>query len=167
MSKLSRNALKEIVKECLVEILEEGLSTTVRQPSRLSESSYTRAREVSRSAQRMTEETAPTRRRGLDSISYGSPQRNESVTKTVATKHAQNLTSDPVLSSILADTAMTTLQEQAISDVKGPGGAAMPSAIAAGDQATKQMFHSDPSEIFGDSSSKWADLAFSDPVNKG
>tara|TARA_B100000214_G_scaffold371166_1_gene347059 strand:+ start:217 stop:720 length:504 start_codon:yes stop_codon:yes gene_type:complete len=167
MSKLSRNALKEVVKECLIEILEEGLSSTVTQPSRLSEVSNSRGKSSARAARRMVEDSPPPRRRGLDSISYGSSQKSNPDMSENASRHAQNLTSDPVLSSILADTAMTTLQEQVMSDVKGPAGTAMPSAAAAGDRATKQMFHSDPSEIFGDASSKWADLAFSDPINKG
>jgi hypothetical protein len=167
MSKLSRNTLKEIVKECLIEILEEGLSSTVTQPSRLSESNYSRATPPPRVQRQVKEEARLPRRPGLDSISYGTSQKSKATSKSTAEKHAQNLTSDPVLSSILADTAMTTLQEQVMSDAKGPAGSSVPSSLAAGDRAARQMFHSDPSEIFGDASSKWADLAFSDPVNKG
>ena len=72
------------------------------------------------------------------------------------------MTSDPVLSSILADTAMTTLQEQAGAD----RGKQMVASSAAGDRASKAMAASDPTDVFGDAASKWADLAFAPAINR-
>lgn len=69
-----------------------------------------------------------------------------------------------MLSSILADTAKTTLQEQGSAESKGPGGAAIPSSVA-GDTAARIAASSNPEEMFGESADKWAQLAFADKIN--
>ena len=67
----------------------------------------------------------------------------------------QNITSDPIMSDILADTAMTTLKEQ-----KEGRGISSPNIMAAGDQAAKIVNQSSPEELFGSQASNWANLAF-------
>ena len=161
MSKLSRSVLKGIVKECLVEILQEGLS---------SESTMTLSenRSLKKPNRRPTASTA-SRSSALDRISYGSnnSDRREDVNKRFDSnikKVTEKMTQDPVLSSILADTARTTLQEQAGSETKGPGGRYLPTA-AAGDVASRVAASSDPMEIFSESAEKWAELAFSNKLS--
>ena len=75
------------------------------------------------------------------------------------------MTSDPVLSSILADTAKTTLQEQRGAESTGPGGVSITTSMA-GDGAARVAAQSTPEDLFGESANKWADLAFSSPLNK-
>ena len=88
MAKLRRSQLKSIVKECLVEILAEGLSTV-----NLTEASTKNTKSAVRPRpQLQTEETK---------------QFKTAVNSTVGA-----LTSDPLMAEIFRDTAETTLQEQ-------------------------------------------------------
>ncbi|MBK23583.1 MAG: hypothetical protein CME70_06210 [Halobacteriovorax sp.] len=91
MAKLSRSQLKSIVKECLVEILEEGLTGQSQSTSALKESRDLRARPTTRTQSRPTK------------------QFESAVNRTV-----NALTSDSTMASIFADTAATTLQEQQV-----------------------------------------------------
>ena len=165
MAKLSRQKLKNVVKECLVEILQEGLVTQSSSPSmNLNESN---SRKVSRmkSAQQTRDLTGPNghapmsnRSRAADNISYGTkntaqqpnPQFDQRVNNTIS-----HLTDDPVMAAIFSDSARTTLQEQRQAEHRSP-------VVAQGDQATRAMASSDPSELFAGASQNWADLAFSD-----
>jgi len=149
MAKLSKTALKSIVKECLVEILQEGLDTSDNQGTKIRES----RRRKSDSKERIV------RRTGLDNIMMKADVTpNENFEKNIIHTTSQ-MTSDPVLSSILADTAKTTLQEQGSADRMGPAGVAIPTS-AAGDAAARAASKSSPEELFSESASKWADLAF-------
>ena len=160
MAKLTRAAIKEIVKECLVEILQEGLDSTdvmVESRGRKSQSKGL-MREATSSSR-----GSSSRGSALDNITYGQKNKsikNESFESNVE-KITSQMTSDPVLSSILADTARTTLQEQTVAEVKGPG-SSLVATSAAGDRAARDMSKSDPLDIFSESSQKWAALAFSD-----
>ena len=149
MSRVSRSQLKGIVKECLIEILSEGIGES-------------RTQQLSESTTTLSQNIRP-RRSSLDNVVYDRSAKVNSVPNPDFEKNIQettkNMTSDPVLSSILADTAMTTLQEQAGAERPGPGGSALPTA-AAGDAAAVAASRSDPQELFGESSQKWADLAF-------
>ena len=144
MAKLSRSKLKSIVKECLVEILAEGLApdskspiTEARRPSRPQSSGFKSKRPF------VPKNTA------LDSIKYDSGF-EQAVTQRVAA-----VTNDPVMSSIFADTAKTTLQEQISNEPSGRGSMTdMSEAFEApgGDMSNL--------EIFSDASRNWATLAF-------
>lgn len=175
MNNKSKAALKSIVKECLIEILAEGLvgnkQATISEsrelrgalqesyentPSHLiSEKTLTHATQVNKSRQ-------PTQRRPsyLDSIKSGvdSSFQNE---KQHAQQRASKITSDPIMSDILADTAITTLREQ--SEGSRPSG---PSVMAGGDQAAKIVDQSSPEDLFGGNASKWADLAFAPSIRR-
>ena len=65
------------------------------------------------------------------------------------------------MQDIFADTAATTLREQ--KEGARPSG---PAISAQGDQAAKIVDQSMPEEIFGDSASKWASLAFAPSIRK-
>jgi len=62
------------------------------------------------------------------------------------------------MTAIFQDTAMTTLREQAAAERGKP--------IAGGDAATLLASNNDPTDLFGESSTNWAALAFSDSPKK-
>jgi hypothetical protein len=151
--RLTKEDLKSIVKECLVEILTEPAINE----SRSSKS------HVSRQTQTDVDPGLARRRAHLESMHVGQSQRAQSQPR-VSQNEIRNITSDPVLQSIFADTAqrLTEVQEPAA----GNGRVTHEQAVmTAGDAASKAMLNSDPLDIF-DSASKWADLAFSDPVRR-
>jgi hypothetical protein len=70
------------------------------------------------------------------------------------------MTSDPLLQEMLADTAS---RGTPIMDESKTSPIMQEAAVAAhGDIAAKAMLRSDPTDIFGEASSKWATLAFSE-----
>ena len=141
MAKLSRNDLKEVVKECLIEILAEGL---VGSSARLHESAPKK---------RTRKKATGPRSSTPDNLAYNkdSVVFNEAVAGSV-----KALTDDDVLASIFADTAKTTLQEQMSAERRGP---------AMGDPASREMDQLDPIDTFGEDGQDedhWAKLAFAD-----
>lgn len=131
--KVTKSLLKNVVKECLIEILSEGFNISGQEVSRerneiVKESKQTRRKE--------------NRRKTSDLIRF------EKAVKETST----NLTDDPVLSSIFEDTAHTTLQEQFSS----------PDKLVASDRASYVASTNSPEDLFSDSAGKWAALAFSD-----
>ena len=95
MAKLTKKALKGIVKECLVEILSEGLEGNI------SESNERRKTQL-----RMKNEERALQER-----------RQKLETKIDST--VSSITDDSIMQSILADTARTTLKEQICADRGG------------------------------------------------
>ena len=171
MAKLSRTVLKSVVKECLVEILnegilnEEGTSRSMISESRPRKSSSSLSGVARSSSSRDSSHQRP----ALDSVSYNSNENitiNEKFEKNIDNV-VKNLTSDPVLSSIFQDTARTTLQEQRSSSDSGnspvPHERAM---LTQGDTAAKVAASSDPMEMFAGASDRWASLAFESPIRK-
>ena len=155
MAKITKNHLKLIVKECLLEILEEGLGGH----------SQTKT-EMRNNSKRADRANMAVKRTGLDKIHFQKEQlqENSNFNRNIENT-TRSLTSDPVLSSIFEDTARTTLQEQIGADRTGPGGIALPSS-AAGDTAARIALQKSPEDLFSESAGKWAHLAFADPVNK-
>ena len=140
--KLSRSKLKELIKECIVEVLSEGIGGAA-----LTESSAKKAK-PSRNQSQGKSSTRP-RRKVLDSIKFD--QRvNEA---------ASSMTEDPVMQSIFSDTAKTTLQDQLQHTHSSP------SVPAGADAATRAAALSTPEDLF-EGSSNWATLAFNDGINK-
>ena len=88
--KMSRSKLKELIKECIVEVLAEGIGT-----SSLTEAS-------ARTMPKKSRARKPVRSRAMDSIKF-----DQRVNET-----ASAMSSDPVMQSIFSDTAKTTLQDQ-------------------------------------------------------
>ena len=130
---LTRGQLKSIVKECLLEILSEGIGTTpmLENKSRLPMTNTTK----------FSQSKVPTLKPKIPSASLKETVRREAG-------------GDPILESILADTAEKTLPSMLENDR-----ARVP--VPAGGVAERLVASHDPSELFGeDATSKWADLAF-------
>jgi hypothetical protein len=176
MNSKSKAALKNIVKECLIEILAEGLVGNKR--ATISESrelrgamqeSYERtsSRSISEHSLQQPTQVAksrqPSQRRPsyLDSIKMGVDSASEKQSTAVHNK-VKSITNDPIMSDILADTAMTTLMEQ--KEGARPSG---PAISSQGDHAAKIVDQSTPDELFGGQASKWADLAFAPSIRRG
>jgi hypothetical protein len=138
MARVTREKLKAVVKECLIEILAEGIAPD----STPSRQSHLRESRVSKSSTSKKNNRANRRAEILDKISY-EKQVNQKV---------ESLTSDPVMASIFADTAMTTLQEQSNAEPRrghSPAGSG-PTHVE------------DLEGFFGDSAQNWAELAFAE-----
>ena len=148
---MTREDLKGLIRECLVEIITEGASSSP------AAQMMPRARIKETAAVRAAIQDAP-RRRTIGGMSLDRPailREDPQKKATAAVSVARRITSDPVLSSIFADTAATTLQEQASAEKMRPGTAADPISLV-----TAQH---DPQDLFGDASNNWAALAFGDP----
>ena len=147
MTKLLRSELKTIVKECLVEILTEGIRP---QKKPMKESNSHGKTEISQKSVKALEHK---RHSYLDHIEFGTKTKRESPVKKT------NLTDDPVLNELLADTAQTTLQEQIAADSKRR----MSDITRPADSAALKVSNSQPEDLFGgEAAGKWAKLAFFD-----
>ena len=93
MAKVKRSVLKEIVKECLLEILFEGIDS---EPGYEEEEPIREARQPRRTSRPSKKPT----------------QKKRIMKEAPAEAAIQGLTQDPVMAAIYADTARTTLQEQ-------------------------------------------------------
>lgn len=163
MSKFTRGQLKELVKECLVEILAEGLAhpPTSPEPTRERDVRQSRSTPVTRSPQASMPPRSTSA--SLNSAVFDNASRGgtSGFPRTESKKSTHNpvltaigrVTSDPIMSEIFADTAATTLAEQVQAEAGRPG------AIA-GSELTGE-----PDMIF-DGAQNWASLAFSEPVKR-
>ena len=157
--KMTKQDLKLIVKECLVEILSEGLVSTHK--------TITESRQqIPRQAQE--QRPAPVARTSIaDKISFlpnKSEIRRANPAQVTEQSHslAKTLTPDPVLAEIFADTARSGAHRSMNESSTGANHEQM--IASAGDAAAKAMLRSDPTDIFGDSASKWAALAFAEKI---
>jgi mannosyltransferase OCH1-like enzyme len=126
MSKLKRSALKSVVKECLLEILSEGINT--QQVANLQPRGNAVAQEV------------------INEVPQN--EQSKSIKEAIA-----GITSDPILASVLGDTAQTTLLEQSGADRQGQ----MRQMRSSGSPAGSSDQFNEP-----DGESHWAALAFAD-----
>lgn len=124
---MKRSELKSIIKECLVEILAEGIG-------------HAAINEAVSSRRPAPIELPPRQRQHknrspADLISFGQNAKGKPVRDITpqVEQVASSLTSDPLLAEILKDTAMTTMQEQIGAD-RSPtlGGGARPQLEGAG-----------------------------------
>tara|TARA_Y100000593_G_scaffold88815_1_gene171806 strand:+ start:2353 stop:2781 length:429 start_codon:yes stop_codon:yes gene_type:complete len=101
MAKVKRSVLKEIVKECLLEILFEGIDSEA--------GLYEEEEEPIREARQPRRTSRPPKSKSLR-------ENKKSQKKQHRTQHLEQavseLTNDPMMAAIYADTAVTTLQEQ-------------------------------------------------------
>jgi hypothetical protein len=142
MAKVSRSMLKSIVKECLVELLAEGLNSGD-------------VEEMNESFPKIKKPS----KKSLKNASVFSSSKDKIVNPRFEEKTKRiisNATNDPIMAAILEDTAQTTLQEQNNLD-KPNKFTAKPT-----DAYSKVVSESDPMEMFEGSSNNWAALAFSD-----
>ena len=102
MAKMTKNMLKGIVKECLVELLSEGLAPQ----GDIVLERKTRTKPARRPAQNK-------KRSIFDQMDQSFAGREPTTDfESAVSNAARTATDDPVLREILADTAKTTLQEQ-------------------------------------------------------
>jgi hypothetical protein len=141
MAKVTKRVLKGIVKECLVEILSEGISSDeligAKQSTRLS-------------GMNLKEKRQKKPRPAIDNVTFN----------TAINEATSAMTNDPVMSAIFADTARTTLQNQ-----YGAEGNRNMVDVTNADNATKLVANSDLEDLF-EGSNNWANLAFSEKESK-
>ena len=125
--KLDKQTLKSIVKECLVEILAEGIvsnsnGSSTRKKRALTEAitSSDRRRSIEGYGNNQqfcscTQNKSP-RRSYLDNISFGGDTARSNQQDNAVSRITKSITKDALMQDILADTARTTLQEQRSGD---------------------------------------------------
>ena len=166
--KLDKSALKSIVKECLVEILAEGMIAPERGQSStkkraLSEAITSKSRSIEGYGTQTPERVSKSQSKKLsylDNIRFGeSEDAQENVRHNRAVSNVtKSITKDPLMQELLADTAKTTLQEQVSAESSRTS---MATNTKPADAAAAIVSQAEPEEIFGDSAKNWATLAFS------
>jgi hypothetical protein len=142
--KMSKEQLKVLVKECLIELLSEGLGSTNFGVQR-STSGFVDSRVVGESLKRVQQKR---------SAASGIPSRE----LIEAVKRESN--GNAVLQDILADTAVTTLPAM-LKNSTPSGEALVPLSGQGVGQAEMIVASASPEELFGDkAASKWSALAF-------
>lgn len=142
---MNRSELKSIVKECLLEILMEGVAAKTSKPA-VVESKQ-------RTVQKQNDKVQPAKNRpGLDLILHGAPSKSNQQAPQRAYDPLASVAKDlaggnDVMASIFADTAKTTLAQQGINESSRPSNPIVDTGI-------------DPSTMFA-SSKNWEFLAFS------
>jgi len=134
MAKISKSQLKAVVKECLVEILAEGLNE-----NSIALNNKKQAKKRHRAEERRLVE----HRKKFETT----------VDTTVA-----HVTDDPIMQSILQDTARTTLQEQIANEASPSAAGHSMAAPAVGGSAAGI----DLDNIFSGTSDNWSKLAFTE-----
>lgn len=159
MPRLDKNELKSIIKECLIEILAEGLAPSTG-TSRTSARTRKKMNEAFSGRSKRSAEAASLNRRNsyLDSIKVGGgAPTQESKSRQTSKAAMKQITSDPLMQDILSDTASTTLVAQGTASAKH----ASQTPRAAADRAAQIVQDNDPTELFSESAKNWATLAFS------
>ena len=149
MAKITRSVIKEIVKECLVEILLEGID------SEPGEEALVEAveRQPRRSKRPDPMKDIQQRRDNLD-------KKRIDTRKPIVSENAiKGLTQNAVMTEIYADTAATTLAAQGLSNE------AINQKYIPGDNAARAAYENDPRDLF-DGANNWAALAFSSGKQK-
>jgi hypothetical protein len=143
--KLSRSEFKQIIKECLVEILAEGMGSS----ERLKE-------EINKHSQPRLGNKSP-----RDHVKYSSHVQHDLLSKSRLNDVIKaESKGDPVLAAILADTASTTLPNMLMNESNK-------NVVAPVGTIENIVASNAPEDIFGDeAASKWAALAFADTPKK-
>jgi hypothetical protein len=144
--KLNKSTFKAVVKECLLEILSEGLASTSSN-KHINENRRVRQKESSRKRSKK-----PKYLDGIDERQEYNANANQKIKKLTS-----GITKDPIMQEILSDTASTTLQEQISADRNKTS----QPVINPNDKVAKVVNESNPDELFGAASKNWATLAFS------
>jgi hypothetical protein len=147
--KITKSQLKSIVKECLVEILQEGLGAS---GPILATSSNNNSNSFLENRQRKTVEQKQMSR--PKSSFLDTPLKRSAMSETIMRESQGN----PLMADIFADTAKNTLPKMLSNDKSGHGSS---KAIQV------EHFEGTPEEVFGeDVASKWANLAFMNTPSK-
>lgn len=145
MAKVTKKMLKSVVKECLVEILSEGLGDE----QSLTESKK-KVRRKSKSIFDQMDESFERRPHPSDNVSFD----------TRARQAAAAATADPLLQSILEDTAKTTLQQQLSHEPRGgvmpqPGPQSFPMQS---NELSSPGAGIDINNLFGEATRNWGEV---------
>lgn len=144
--KISKSDFKLLVKECLVELLADGLGGNLNEGLRRNTIRHNRP--SGRSVQKSKQLPSNTNEDSLE------PQLRAAINEV------SNGNTD--LASILADTAATTMRKQAEAESQGGRQAYQPQGFI-----ESTSYESSVDEMFGDDiSSKWAALAFANTDSK-
>ena len=152
MAKVKRSVLKQLIKECLVEILVEGLSSESGVDA-LVEAARPRRPSKNESSQQYEAEVArlERQRQALDSRKVNKQAVSDSV--------ISSMTTDATMADIFRDTASTTLLEQGMKNQAGPR-----AAVTRHDSAAAAVAENNLEDLFS-GSNNWAQLAFSNSDN--
>ena len=172
--KLSKEDLKGIVKECLVEILSEGLGgggslVESRQVQRQAPAAQAPARNLSGRAGAAPQQQP--RQSVYDKLAFA-PTREQVQRAAPAAKKinplsmVKDITSDPIMAGILAETASGQHMHMGESNNRNAQPSHEEQVMSAGDAAARKMMMSDPTDLFGESASMWSTLAFSEKIRK-
>lgn len=173
--KLSKDDLKEIVKECLVEILSEGLSSnkSITENRSVRNVASQQVRSATPSLAGRTSAPAAQQQRSsmYDKMSF-IPQKDQVQKAATAQKKinplsmVKDITSDPVLAGVLAETASSGQHLNMGERSTNSQPSHEEQVMTSGDAAARKMMMSDPTELFGESAGMWSTLAFSSPGRK-
>ena len=150
MAKVKRSVLKQLIKECLVEILIEGIDS---EPGVEALVEAARPRPTSKSTRKYDAEVERLERQrtALDSKQ---PQKSMVNDNVIA-----SMTSDSTMADIFRDTAQTTLVEQGMQNKPGQR-----LNSAKHDPVAAAVAENDLDDLFS-GSQNWASLAFSNNAN--
>jgi hypothetical protein len=150
MAKITRNMLKGIVKECLVELLAEGLGS----PEVILESKHRTTKPNQKKSRSMFDQMDKAFKQKLPKDNF-----NEAVNSA-----AQIATEDPVLQGILADTARTTLQDQMQHESRMPSIPTTQSGVEYTQSSISSPISSgggaglDINSLFGEATKNWGEV---------
>tara|TARA_B100002019_G_scaffold124552_1_gene107307 strand:+ start:20692 stop:21138 length:447 start_codon:yes stop_codon:yes gene_type:complete len=143
MAKVKRSVLKQLIKECLVEILVEGISADSNIANALVEAATPRPSSKNNDNYKKEVERINSHRKKLDEVRVN--DLNEQI--------INNVTEDPMMADIFRDTAQTTLQEQGMSNN------ARDARRVPADAASQAVANNDLEDLF-EGAGNWAALAF-------
>lgn len=150
--KMTKSDLKAIVKECLLEILNEGLGGMQKNVSNFSMGSTQQSLEipVKKPAFVETRQTRP------------APSHDRKMSPGLPVRESHRREPSNMMESIFADTASTTLKNQISHGDTNPVGSSSRQGIT-----QQEQISGTPEQIFGEEiASKWANLAFAEPAVK-
>ena len=153
MAKVKRSVLKHLVKECLVEILLEGLYDDEEEATSLQEAASPRRLTNKRAAKSDTLRKIQARKKMLNEKIVSQPP----VKSKAPSDFMGGITNDPVMAQIFADTANTTLPAMVAGDQPGRSGG---QGYVPADGAAKMVGEHELEDLF-EGSTNWATLAFS------
>lgn len=158
--KTSREQLKALMKEILVEILSEGLGNVQHAATPLPGRPVVAAQGPVTEQRQVGNRRKPAFDPRLDTPLAGGRRPTDELKDTIRIQSGGN----PIMADILADTAMTTLPAQLHGGDRMSAPAPGMGGVSPG--AGQEQFAGDPTEVFSggaaraDGSSHWADLAF-------
>jgi len=145
--KVSRDDLKALVKECLIELLRDGIGQV------------SGAGVAAEAVDRRVPARQQPRRGDRVVLSSSGPSKARSPAVDAAIKRESG--GDSVMAEILADTANRTLPKMIAAESRG-------AMAQGGDAAALIVAEHEPEQIFGtDVTDKWSQLAFAQPKQKG